>query len=279
MKGKLPIIGLALGILLLLSITSSVALHVSQAPAVSKQVSTDSLIVKLTGGGNVPMYQFWSPNDNNTKYKVQFNQVFEAKDSASGGTNGSYDLGTDSKVPGQTLALSKLSWNFSPLQTKSNGDVNFNLTSSDGTFQFRNHLSANASSLKFDVVIKNYQFKSQDSMLVLGFKIQVASGSSDNAANTNQDGNSVKFDNGFFQSTDTATAGNSSVHVGMSTGSDSGSIIYLAYGNFAGTTLVHDPTIGVSDSAQSLLGSNYLFISIIALFVPVAIYRRKMHKN
>jgi len=290
MNRKLQFFGFLLGVLLMMSITSSVAVGTNQGKSDNVQVSTDNLVVQVTGGGNVPMYTFWNVNDNTTKYKVQFSQAFEAQDSTTNGTAGAFDHGIDSQVPGSTLALSKLSWGFSNVTNDNNGNVNFNLTSSDGTFQFRNHLTANnQDSMKFDVLINNYQFKSSDSMLVLAFKVLVQGNSGDSSPDTNQNGNSVAFNNGFFQSADTASAGSANINVGLTTGN--GAMIYLAYQNFNGSNLVHDPTVGVQASASNptssdgtgpalasasgTAGLNFLFLSVMAIFVPVAIYRNR----
>ena len=294
MNRKLQFFGFLLGVLLMMSITSGVAIGTSQASSDNVQVSTGNLVVKVTGGSNVPMYTFWNVNNNATKYKVQFSQVFEAIDNPNSGTNGSYDLGTDTKVAGAPVSLSALSWTFSNVSNDNNGNVNFNLTSSDGTFQFRNHLTANnLNSMKFDVLINNYQFKSNESMLVLAFKVLVNSNSTDRAPSTQKDNSSsVGFSNGYFQSAGQANAGNHTVQTGLSTGSDNGAMIYLAYQNFNGTNLVHDPTLGVQASASNptdtssgtgpalasasgTAGLNFLFLSAMAIFVPVAIYRNR----
>jgi len=305
---KLKLIGFSLVIALMLSAGMGSALTLDQGKSQSDvQVDTGSFTVKVVGG-NTPMYFFWANANNQTKYKVQFNSIFEATDSQSNGTQGVFDLGTDSRVAGSMIQLASQDWTFSAINNESNGDVHFtmNTTTNDGVeIIFQNHLYANQDSqLKFDVIINNYDFTSNDTLLVMDFKVLQSGGSGDQSADTNQNGNSVSFGDGFFNIADTADAGGSSIGVGLSTASESGnSKIYVAYENFNGNDLVHDPTVGVQTSAtnpndttggdgpslasdeityswvrglsKGAASASIFFASIIALLVPVAIYRRR----
>jgi len=282
---------------------SATALQTDQSSD-NLEVTTGQLVVKITGGGNVPRYQFWDRNANSTRYDIQFSQVFEAKDNPGKGTQNAYDLGTDTKVPGQTLALSKLKWNFSDVIQETNGNTHFNLTSSDGTFQFRNHLYANqANALKFDLVINNYQFQASDSMLVLAFKFQGTPAVSQPLPNGSN--SQVSFGNGYFSTSKSAMVGNKSLSVGLSTSSAGSSMIYLAYQHFNGKTMIHDPSIGISgmtthsssqgntdttqttnSSSQSrsqiwqvaispvTIGVSSFLATILAILVPLTLYQR-----
>ncbi|MHA2501803.1 MAG: hypothetical protein ACXAE3_02855 [Candidatus Kariarchaeaceae archaeon] len=306
---KMQLFGALLGLVLVMGATSGNAVTLAQGGG-NVTVATDELTVKITGGGNVPMYQFWDTEDDSTKYKLQFSAVFEAEDNEENGTLGVYDLGEDKKVGPTNIALASLSWEFSDFENDTDGSIHFNLTSTatnDGmTIQFNNHLYAGEeNSMKFDVVINNYTFDSVDTILVFAFKLLVQNGDEDVDGESEQDGDTVSFGDGFFQSEETAVSDGKVVNVGLSTGSDEGSKIYLAYGQFSGD-LVHDPTVGVQASAvipddtttggdgpnladasdetfiswderisREDAGLTTFFASFIAVVVPVSLYRRR----
>jgi len=238
-----------------------VATPIQAAPGHAKAngkvtLNTDNISVEINGNGNVPQFTYWANGDSsNTSYQVKLNSLFEATDMNG---DGMFHNGNDTRVPGGGVALASASWNFSDFSTAQNGDVNFNLTSTNLSFeiQFRFHLSANEqNSLKFDVVINGYSFKNSNAMLVLSFTLLVKDKSNQNGNDNpdtqdsrNQTRSEVKYGNGYFQSQDTAHDNNGTVGVGLASGNNGGKRIYIAYQHFNGD-LVHDPTLGVRASS------------------------------
>jgi len=155
----------------------------------------------------------------------------------------------DSRVPDSVQALPDMSWIFSEIETAGDGTTHFNITSQGAAFtiQFANHFGTDAS-LKFDIIIENYEFisDSEDAMLVLGF--QLLEGESEQE--TVQSWNRIDFgENAYFETESTANASGETINVGVTKGTDEGeeSLAYLAYERFDGT-LVHDPKIGIDTS-------------------------------
>lgn len=266
-------------------------------------IETNTLVVNVQGGSNVPAFTFYSKSDTGRTYRLQLDSIFEAVDKNG---NGVYDLQGDQRVPNSNVALSSLSWVFSSFQTVNDSNnqvqsINFNITSSDGTglktsfsLQFRMHLNAaNPSQVKFDVVINNYTFKNANAMLVLAFKL-ITSHKGDSTQSQNK--NQVNFGNGYIKGNDTAQTGNdTTVKAGISNAVETGSPkVYLSYGHFSGQ-LVQDPIIGVQNTidtgntsgqspkvnnifpglSKGLLFGTSIFATIVFLAVPVMIYRSK----
>lgn len=277
---KIHILSALLGAVLLFSTSYSSGLVLNQNPG-NLEINTSNIAMVITGGGNVPSYQFWDLADNSTKYTLRFTTMFEATEGDTG-TAGVYDQSSDQKVSGSVYGLASLSWDFGTVIENDAGGVDFNLTSSDGAIQFTNHLASDdASDLKFDVKINGYDFVSSESILVIGFKVTTintgSNGDEETAEVDQDDEETVSINTATFQSEPTATDDNGIINVGLSTGSEgSNSMIYLAYGQFVGN-LVHDPTIGVdsNSSGEGLLGSNNLLLSILAIGIPVLIYRKR----
>lgn len=215
-------------------------------------IETDTLAVEIKGGLNVPSFFFWHIDEDNTTYKLQLDQIFEAVDNNS---NEVYNLGEDKRVANSHLSLASLNWNFSDFEEeKDSSDVttaiHFNLTTSAGKgnplhdnllIQFRMHItSSNDAELKFDVIIDGYTFKDDSAMLVVGFKL-ITAGNEE----PSQNDDTVQFGDGYFSSEPTAQDDDGTIAVGLSTGNEGESKkIFLAYEHFSGK-LVHDPTIGV----------------------------------
>lgn len=234
-----------------------VATPIQAAPGHSKAngkvtLTTDNISVEINGNGNVPQFTYWDNGDaSNTTYLVKMNSLFEATD---GNGDGLFHNGNDSRVPGGGVALASAKWNFSDFSTAENGDVNFNLTSTNLKFeiQFRFHLYANEqNSLKFDVVISGYSFKNSEAMLVLSFALLVKGNANPDTQDT---GNQVNYGNGYFKSQATAHDNNGTVGVGLASGNNGGKRIYIAYQHFNGD-LIHDPTIGVRASSIESVSS------------------------
>lgn len=218
-------------------------------------IITDSLTVNITGGENVPKFNFWETDQSENVYKLQFSGIFEIEDNLENGTLGAYDQTEDKKLGGTIEALSPFRWDFSDFTLEEENSeligLHFNITSTDGPsdidwkIQFRNHLYIETDfQLKFDVLIDNYEFQHAEGFLVLAFKI----GSNDPVI---QNGNEIVFGNGFFNIENTAEANGETIPVGLSIGDeDADPKIYLTYGHFSGN-LLHDPTLGIRTSRVS----------------------------
>ena len=275
---KKTIIGMLLVMALIASVYASPALsagnnnknndhlrHEAQNGMVT--LETDSIVVQLVGNQEVPFYFFWSTQNPNEKYKLQFYTLFEIIDKNG---NGVYDPGNDTLVPNSKVALSSFDWEFSDFKTETDANgtvtaIHFNMTSVSGsnprasnfTLQIRNHLYAdNVSALKFDIVISNYTFKDDNADLVLGFKLILASGGQKMKEHRHQHRESLEFGNAYFETNSTAKdKNNTNVPVKMSYGEDmekhekNAKMVYLTYEHFTGE-LVHDPVIGVLSSGS-----------------------------
>jgi hypothetical protein len=243
-----------------------------------------------TPSGQVPFYFYWDNNDADSTYRVQFSSLFEATD-----TNGDNTFdNTDTRIAGSVMSLSSLDWTFSDVVNETNANnevttIHFNITGSEKNtqtdsfyIQFRNHIdvASEKNELKFDIVINNYEWNDDSAILVLGYKIQ--STHPNYNGETNQNGNTVRFGDGYFESNSTANDDNSTITSGLSTGSETGEnnpFIYVSYEHFDGE-MIHDPTIGVQaasvnpDSENNAVGSIDLFlIGALAVIAPVALRR------
>jgi len=223
-------------------------------------VENDNIAIKITGGQNVPMYSFWDPSQNDTKYEVKFILLFEVIDE---NQDGVYTPGNDSNVPASVNALPALSWEFSAIETDGNGITHFNITSVGGayTIQLINHLGSDAS-LKFDVKIEGYEFVSADenAMLVIGFHLIAVEQGLDETETpqvtqtSNETGSNKKINFGrgaYFESETKANASGKEINAGVSVGSEEGNpLAYIAFERFDGP-LYLDPIIGLSESVDS----------------------------
>lgn len=268
-------------------------------------VENDQIALRITGGLNVPQYSFWAVGQNDTKYQVKFNRLFEVVDSDGDGT---YDKGTDSMVPSSNEALAAMNWEFSEIVDE-DGVIKFNISSVgvDFLIQFRNYLDSNTAELKFDVIIDNYSFVNDDSnvLLVLGFHLL-----GDRKAAV-QEQNRVRFgSNGYFESENNATVYDSSTNttsslptgtipatsgvlddnsteeteqpeedtigVEVSEADEEGNpMAYLAFEHFDGRVEL-DPSIGISsDTLSSIPAYPIVGFSIMAIIGVYAILRRR----
>lgn len=232
-------------------------------------LQTDGLVIEIVGNSNIPSFFFWAPGNDTDTYKLSFDQVFEVTDS---NANGIYDLGNDSVVPNTYAALAAFNWDFSEFALTSDENnvttaVDFNITSiadalytqsgkpsSSFEIQFRIHMNiANSNELKFDVVLNNYTFASDDAMLVLSYKLITAQKDQIQVkTQAHSNTSELKFGNAYFQSNSTAESDNSTtLGVGLSHGDEEGSNkIYMAYEHF-NKSFVHDPTIGIKSTDSS----------------------------
>jgi hypothetical protein len=253
-----------------------------------KEFVIEDFTIKTSSSGQVPFYFFWNNNQSDSTYRVQFNLIFEAEDVNGDNT---FDDG-DNRIAGSVMSLSSLDWEFGEIMNETNSEdeitnIHFNMTGTDNRagsddfyIQFRNHidLENNENELKFDIVINNYDWKDDSAILVLGYKIQSTHPNFN--GETNQNGQTIQFGEGYFESEGTAQDDNGTIVSGLSSGSEQGEndpFIYISYAHFDGE-LVHDPTIGVHasvvDDEAGILGSiELLFIASIAIAVSVLLRR------
>jgi len=274
---KHKLTSLIIALLFLFSI-SNVTGSLVQGESDNFYMENDSIAIKVVGGQNVPMYSFWSLSDTDTVYNVKFILLFEAID-----VDGSGDFNEgDTQVPESTAALPAMSWIFSEIVTDDAGS-HFNITSEGAayTIQFLNHIGADAN-MKFDILIENYEFVSDsaDVLLVLGFHCYSDVAESEDDMEDGE--NKVNFgDDGYFEIEPTADAQGQSIDVGISKGSgeDDEPMIYLAFGDFEGGKIFHDPTIGIGsgdDTTQVIPGPTVsLLVTIFVITNVLVIYRFK----
>ena len=194
-----------------------------------------------------------------SQYKIQFKQLWEA----------TVDGDKVKKVPGSELSLASLTWNFTTPVVITDSDcaqeTTFNITNIDTSrsrwtaFSLVNHLSMNAdntSSLKFDVLIEEYQWVSSDpsTYLVLIFQLDGPSNS-----NVSSDDSSVIVGEAYFNISSTALAFPNPNDPGdnytvTATVDYQGGNIELFYSHFDGS-LVHDPTIGIFTPPLPIISS------------------------
>jgi hypothetical protein len=234
----------------------------SQGQPQDKVFEFDDITIKVPTD-QVPFYFFYATDNENETYRLQFDLMFEVKDLNS---NGIFDPENETIVPNSILALASMNWELSEIEETSNG-VSFNLTGTpltgDLVVQFRNHIQTvnGETSLKFDVVINNYEWTndSEDVLLVLAYKLQTTDEPDDLSVSDHEDEESVTFGKGYFNSSTQADSSTGDdVKASLSTGKgspengdDNDHRIYISYTHFDGD-LVHDPTIGLlSASADS----------------------------
>ena len=227
------------------------------------QFQNDKFAIKITSNENVPQFSFWEPGNNkSTKYQIKFLKLFESVDENG---DGQYNKKNESIIQAASYSLSSLDWEFSDLSTEGN-ITHFNITSTGESFilQLRNHFDAGDTSLKFDIIIEDYTFESDDEdvMLVLGFHLL---GNRNRDQVQQEQRNRVEFgDTGYIESEPEASGGNETISVKMSNGEENNNkMAYISFPRFEGD-LYHDPTIGFNGSIN-IPGYSSLWIS----FFPI----------
>jgi hypothetical protein len=178
-----------------------------------------------------------------------------------------YNKGNETVVPGSTDALASLSWDFTDIDDRDDNSTHFNMTSGGRsyTIQFRNHFEEDEGNLKFDIVVEDYTFNSDDEnvMLVLGFHLI------GNEQEMTQEQNRIRFGNqGYFESETEANAGNETIQAGISNGEEgANSMAYISFERFEGR-MVHDPTIGLSgDDGATIPGYSSISVFVLSMFM------------
>ncbi len=218
-------------------------------------IESEKLMVKINAGGQVPIYQFWSPNANDTKFHVKFQKIQEFTDDNG---NGFYE--NNETVGQRTLSLQSVRWILSDAIV---GDeqISFNFTSESlqqsqfQGFQIKivNYIDLeNATKLKFDIYMSGWPFLSEDNMLSLRWDL---TWTSENISYvTGIDGVYLKLDDetlAHFTYVSEVMIGGSSDTVTSSykyNATDGAVQTFFNYPNFKDLELVHDPEIGLDGS-------------------------------
>ena len=261
--------------------TSSGILYQHSAGMVS--LETDDISIKVTGNNQAPHFHWWSP-DSSIDYHVMFVKMFEANDTI---IDGVYETSVDTIV-GDPFILPTTGWNFSGFNTvEENGnttEVHFDFATTDSDIMIEVHVHMyldRPDQVKFDVVVDNWEWTYDDSLLVLMFTVTESVHGEPNSDLTpsglQKVGTKFQFGDAYFGYNETAIAANNSLEVNASFGD--GNAIFLAIENFGNDTLVYDPILGVTQPEAvtpidpiiiGLAGS----IAIIVVLAIVLIKRR-----
>jgi hypothetical protein len=264
------------------------------------ECQTGNFVVQVNGNQQVPKYSFFlsgngtddytygSSSVDGEVYKIQFSQLNELADGQKT----------------STFSLSSLSWQFttpkvvdtSPDKDCTSTETQFEITSQNDpkanfeSITFVNHLadSNNTSSLKFDVIITNYQWQdaSSDSLELLF--TYTGGSANDNATYTNSTTYSVGTSYisinpvayGYVDLTDP------SVNQTVSVTFDADGKFGFIYSKFNGS-LVHDPTIGIDTDSDDgddnwwiwvivgVAGAVFVIAVIVAVVALLVIRQRR----
>ncbi|MFX0208829.1 MAG: hypothetical protein ACFFDT_22795 [Candidatus Hodarchaeota archaeon] len=220
-------------------------------------IESETLMVMINAGGEVPIYQFWSIDDNDTKYHVKFQKIQEFSDD---NDNGLYE--NNETVGERTLSLQSVGWILSDAIVDDE-QITFNFTSetiqqsqfSEFKIKIVNHINIeNATALKFDIYMSGWPFMSVDNMLSLRWDLTW----------TNEDIDYETLTDGIYLKQNDETLAHftyeSEVMIGETSDTVTASYLYndsktvqnyFNYPNFKDTELVHDPEIGVDGIISS----------------------------
>ena len=275
-------------------------------------LTTDDIVIKVTGNNQAPHFHWWDPNTPDVDYHVMFVKMFEANDTDA---DGAFTNGTD-HIIGAPFALPTTNWDFSDFITEDDGEnitaVHFNFTTLaeydprpegvgpdygnlpslpafDVSIEVRVHLNlTNAGEMKFDLIVEGWDWTYEDSILVLQFTVTESShgqlqGDAD-PAGFHKTGTKFQFENGYFEYEETALAANNTLEVkasyGEGIGQEAGQSIYLAFENFGDDTLEYDPILGIEASTTTGFALDPMTLALIGgaavvlLIVVVAVRRR-----
>jgi hypothetical protein len=230
-----------------------------------KQVTltTPTVDIRVSAGGAVPHFMFWSPVVPPTAriiYHVQFFQLFEFNDT---NDNQTYDNGTDF-IYDPVLGLGRVLWDFSGFQTEESDGIvtavhfNYTLIGIQGSgppypdlyMELRCHINTtNDNELKFDIVISGWPWLHNDSFLALRWDLMVQSPGMHTYRHAYQhryENRTYAFDDAYFAYRHSANVGNDTTEV-TSNYEDhpEKTMFYLVYPYFGDEVLVHDPIIGI----------------------------------
>ena len=274
-------------------------------------LTTDDIVIKVTGNNQAPHFHWWDPNTPDVDYHVMFVKMFEANDTD---TNGVFDNATD-HVIGAPFALPTTNWEFSDFEVDEEGGnttaVHFNFTTTaeydprptgtgvdygnlppmaafDVSIEVRVHLNLSTpGEMKFDLVVDGWDWTYEDSILVLQFTVtESAHGQlqgTDSPNGFQRDGTKFQFEAGYFEYDEHAYAANNTLEVkasyGEGIGQEAGESIYLAFENFGNETLEYDPILGIeaTETAFALDPMTLALVGgaiVVLLIIAVAVRRR-----
>ncbi len=291
-KKILPVLGIFLILIASPFVTAQAEEFKQNKSEGLRQVETSGLAVKVTAAGNVPHFHFWDPTTNETDYHVLFARLFEVNDT---NDNGAYDKGEDSPV-GTPLALPSQGWDVSDFNVVNDESIHFNFTHEPDTgvgipsdvagevyIQLRVHIyAANPEELKFDILISDWDWESEETLLVLHFTVSLSDHGEEEGKrapdNVNATGTQFQFSQAYMGYNETATLrNNNTVQVGGSNapgdgeGDNGKDSIYLAFENFKGETLEYDPTLGISVETEPTDGGEEPIIGSPAIWIGLSI--------
>jgi len=244
------------------------------------ECESGDLTIWETGNMNVPKYSFWSTKNSSNQYKFQLGRLYEATPTSDGQLK---------MVGGSNIAFASLDWIFSVptvVQTNSTNndcdeETRFNITNDGDDKKARwdslvivNHIrNEDAFGIKFDVVLTNYVWSqgSSDNTSVLVLEIQLNGEGNDQLQYVN---NTIRLGDLFFNSTDSAQStipGQAATDVAVTLSLDGGNTVQIVYAHFpAGSSLVHDPLVGLQSLVES--PSHVPIGLIIGLTLGIAVF-------
>ena len=240
-------------------------------------ITTDQATISVTGGGNVPFFHIQLNGTKTTTYEVKFSSIQEFVD-----VKGNGQFQNSEAVQGSGISLPSLNWNFGGFNTTNdtNGNIqtiNFNFTTS-GTpsLQLRNHIDVSkGNQIKFDLIVKNYAWKSTNSSAKLAVGFQISGGNLTKGSGAND----LQFGEASFSSISTASTPDGNINV--ATQIASGNSFYLIYNHF-NDSFEHDPTfsaVSSSGTASQTKGVGLELLPILAGLAVIGIVYTKKRYN
>lgn len=232
-------------------------------------VNTGKANISVTGGLQVPFFHI-QLNNSKTSYLVKFSSIQRF-----------VDLNKDGKVqpneisPASSTPLPGLNWMFSGFQLSNNNNtINFNFTTKttkNTTIELNVHVdTTQGNSLKFDLIVQNYDWQSDNPSARLAIKFQIAGG---NLTQSKSNSNDLHFGNAQFNTVSTASSPEGNINI--ATQIDSGSSFYLLINHF-NNSFELDPTFSVSPSSSTPGFEVFALISgFTVIGVIVSLRRRK----
>mmetsp|Transcript_2486 Transcript_2486/g.16504 ORF Transcript_2486/g.16504 Transcript_2486/m.16504 type:complete len:271 (-) Transcript_2486:120-932(-) len=199
------------------------------------ECQTENLRLVFTGRQNVP--RFTIQNVNSTQvYSVLFQAMYQSTTQGTGG-----------KIGPTNVALPSLTWQFSDVVQDSEGNVEFNFTSTGAhgprevpDLEFRMHVENNSTSMKFDTLISGVNWQSNANSFVVCYQLHQQEG---DALNASIQGRTISFgDSAFINVNDAAVTSEGTTSALLVL--DSGNSPCMVYERFVGS-LQHDPEVRV----------------------------------
>ena len=234
-------------------------------------ITTDQATISVNGNGNIPFFHI-KLNNQNTTYEVKLVSIQEWVNNKA--------------VPSSGISMPSLGWTFSNFNTVNDSNnniqsINFNFTSKTNgngpSIQLDNHVNiANGNQIKFDLIIKNYVWISNNASAQLAVKFQIAGGNLTQGSGSNS--NNLSFGDAQFNSVSTASTPDGNINV--ATQLDGKTTFYLIYNHFS-ESFEHDPTftaVVTNSTGTATKGLGLEFLPIISgLAVIGIVFAKKRH--